>query len=72
MSRGGGRDLHRRKVIVVATAIFAIGVALAAQPISEHADREHGRERERTPWVPGANMLMSAHEPSLAAPAPRP
>lgn len=54
--------MHRRKVIITAAAAFAIGVAFAAQPLSVRADRGTGDLQERSPWVPGANMLMSAHE----------
>ncbi|MEA3151029.1 MAG: hypothetical protein QOD56_1968 [Gammaproteobacteria bacterium] len=64
--------MYRRKVMVAATAIFAIGVAFAAQPISEHAERGNGGELEHAPWVPGTSMLMSAHEPSVAPLAPPP
>jgi hypothetical protein len=62
--------MYRRKVIVTAAAVFAIGVAFAAQPISEHADRRSGNAQPREPWVPGTNMLMSAHEAGIAPLAP--
>ncbi len=62
--------MHRRKVIIAAGALFAIGVAFAAQPLSVRADRGAGDLQERTPWVPGANMLMSAHELDATPMAP--
>jgi hypothetical protein len=62
--------MHRRKVMVAAAAIFAIGVAFAAQPISESADRGNEAMQERDPWVPGTNMLMSAHDSGLVSLAP--
>jgi hypothetical protein len=62
--------MYRRKVIVTAAAVFAIGVAFAAQPTSEHADRRRGDVRQSEPWVPGTNMLMSAHEAGITPLAP--
>jgi hypothetical protein len=62
--------MYRLKVMLTAAAAIAIGVAFAAQP-TLRGDRPGGRARERDPWVPGANMLMSAHEataPPLAPP----
>jgi len=56
--------MRRRKVVIAAAAAFAIGVAFAAQPTSTRADRRD-EVTERQPWVPGANMVMSAHEASL-------
>jgi hypothetical protein len=48
--------------MVTATAVFAIGVAFAAQPTSLRADWGEPVSRQRSPWVPGTNALMSAHE----------
>jgi len=62
--------MHRRKVFIAATAIFAIGVAFAAQPLSVRADRRSGDPQQSTHWVPGTNMLMSAHEPDASPLAP--
>jgi hypothetical protein len=63
--------MYRRKMIMTAAAAFAIGAAFAAQPTSVRADRPNsGVVQQRTPWVPGTNMLMSAHEPSAAPLAP--
>jgi hypothetical protein len=61
--------MYRRKVVIAAAAAFAIGVALAAQPTSTRADRRD-EAVERQPWVPGTNMVMSAHETSMAPLAP--
>jgi hypothetical protein len=62
--------MYRRKMIMTAAAAFAIGAAFAAQPISMRADR-HGTDlQQRAPWVPGTNMLMSAHEPGGTPLAP--
>jgi hypothetical protein len=62
--------MYRRKVMVTAAAVFAIGVAFAAQPTSLRADWGEGLPQQRSPWVPGTNMLMSAHEPGLSVLAP--
>jgi hypothetical protein len=64
--------MHRRKVTVVVVAVFAIGVAFAAQPTSLRADWGNGRPQQGSPWVPGSYTLMSAHEPSLSVLAPPP
>ena len=55
--------MYRRKVMVATAAVFAIGVAFAAQPTSLHADGIEEVVQQRSPWVPGTNTLMSAHEP---------
>jgi hypothetical protein len=62
--------MYRRKVMVTAAAVFAFGVAFAAQPTSFRADWGEGAPRQRSSWVPGTNTLMSAHEPSISFPAP--
>jgi hypothetical protein len=54
--------MYRRKVLVTATAVFTIGVAFAAQPTSLRADWGETPSRQRSPWVPGTNALMSAQE----------
>ena len=61
--------MYRRKVVIAAAAAFAIGVAFAAQPTSTRADRRD-EVMERQPWVPGTNMVMSAHEASMPPLAP--
>ena len=62
--------MSRRKMIATAAAGFAIGVALASQPTSVRADRQSAASQIRQPWVPGTNMVMSAHEASVASVAP--
>jgi hypothetical protein len=61
---------YRKKVVAAAGALFAIGVAFAAQPTSPRADWGQGAPRQGSSWVPGTNSLMSAHEPSDSALAP--
>jgi len=58
--------MYRRRVMVTAAAVFAIGVAFAAQPTSLRADWGERMPRQGSPWVPGTNTLMSAHEPGLS------
>ena len=60
----------RRKVMVAATAMFAIGVAFAAQPTSLRADWGEGARGQKASWVPGTNKLMSAYESSLSVLTP--
>ena len=62
--------MYRRKVMLTAAALFAIGVAFAAQPTSLRADWGEQGPQTRSPWVPGTNALMSAHEPSVLILAP--
>ena len=62
--------MYRRKVAMTAAAVFAIGVAFAAQPTSLNADRAEGAPEQLSPWVPGTDALMSAHESSIAIPMP--
>jgi hypothetical protein len=63
-------DMYRRKVILTGLAVFAIGVAFAAQSTSDRFDRGRERSQQVSPWVPGANMLMSAHEANIGPLAP--
>jgi hypothetical protein len=62
--------MYRRNVMVTAAAVFAIGVAFAAQPTSLRADWDEHVPDRGSPWVPGTNALMSADEPSLSGPKP--
>jgi len=62
--------MYRRKVVMTAAAVFAIGAAIAAQPTSPRADRGESESQQRSPWVPGTGTLMSAHEPSISVPTP--
>jgi len=58
--------MYRRKVMMAAVAVFAIGVALAAQPTSLRANGGEGGQAQRSSWVPGTNSLMSAYEPGTS------
>ncbi len=62
--------MHRRRVTVAAAAVFAIGVAFAAQPTSLRADWGKSVPKQGSPWVPGTNTLMSAHEPTVSVLTP--
>jgi hypothetical protein len=62
--------MFRRKIVLTGAAIFAIGVAFAAQSTSGRSERSTERVQQVAPWVPGANMLMSAHEASVGPLAP--
>ena len=62
--------MYRRKVIIAATAMFAFGIAFAAQPTSLRADWGEAALRPGTPWMPGSNKPMSAYEPGLLELAP--
>jgi hypothetical protein len=62
--------MYRRKVMVTAAAVFAIGVAFAAQTTTLRADGGKNAPRQESLWVPGTNTLMSAGELSLSALAP--
>ena len=54
--------MYRRKVMMAAVAVFAIGVALAAQPTSLRANWGEGALAQGGTWVPGTNSLMSTYE----------
>jgi hypothetical protein len=58
--------MYRRKVIVATAAVFAIGVAFAAQPTSVRADTGQGVPQPESLWIPGTNMLMSSDELRLS------
>ncbi len=62
--------MYRGKVMVVAAAVFAIGVAIAAQPTSVRADRTNGEMPRGTPWVPGTNGIIAVYESSTFPLAP--
>jgi hypothetical protein len=62
--------MYRRKVIVTAAAVFAIGMAIAAQPVSLRADRSEDAAQRPSLWVPGTATPMSAHETGTAFVAP--
>jgi hypothetical protein len=58
--------MYRRKVAMTAAAVFAIGVAFAAQPTSLRADWDQGMPKPGPTWVPGTNTLMPADELSIS------
>jgi len=62
--------MYRSTIILAGAALCALGVAFAAQSISERADQKNERAQQVSPWVPGTNMLMSAHESSMRPQAP--
>jgi hypothetical protein len=62
--------MKRISVVVLAAACFALGVGFAAAPKSVPADRENLQSQERAPWVPGTDMVMSAHDTALQSLAP--
>jgi hypothetical protein len=62
--------MYRRKVMMTAAAVFAIGVAFAAQPTSLRADWGERDAHRGSPWIPGTNTVMSAYESSLSVLAP--
>lgn len=62
--------MHRRKAIMTAAAVFAIGVAFAAEPTSERGVSSNEDVLQRGLWVPGTNMLMSKQEWNVAPLAP--
>jgi len=55
--------MNRGKATIAAAAVFAIGVAFAAQTTSER-DADDPAVRPRTMWAPGTNGVQSAYEPS--------
>ena len=62
--------MNRRKVTLTAAALFTFGVAFAARPTVELRGLSNEDVLRRTPWIPGRNMLMSAHEPNAEPLAP--
>jgi len=62
--------MYRRKVMVTAAALFALGAAFAAQPTSVRADRGRGEVQQVSPWAPGTNGVMAVYESSTFPLAP--
>ncbi len=62
--------MKRRNLFLSGAAILVFGVGFAAQPTSDRADRESLNLQERDPWVPGTDMVMSAHDTALQSLAP--
>jgi hypothetical protein len=57
--------------MITAAALFALGAAFAAQPVSIRADRLSGQPTQPTSWEPGTDEVMSKYESILLAmPAP--
>ncbi|MGB6308329.1 MAG: hypothetical protein WBF89_11075 [Steroidobacteraceae bacterium] len=57
--------------MLTAAALFAIGVAFAAQT-TLRADWGENASGQQSPWVPGTNALMSAQERDISVmPPPR-
>jgi hypothetical protein len=61
--------MYRRKVMVTAAALFALGAAFA-QPTSVRADRRSGEVQQGIPWAPGTNGVIAAYESSTFPLAP--
>jgi hypothetical protein len=62
--------MYRGKVMVTAAALFALGAAFAAQPISERSDRQPKDEAHPPYWTPGTNGVIAAYETSAFPLAP--
>lgn len=61
--------MYRGKMMVTAIAVFAIGAAFAAQPISTH-DRLQAEARQPSTWTPGTNGVIAAYETNAFPIAP--
>ncbi len=55
-------SLHRRNVLLATAAVFAFGLAFAAQPTAYGSDRADSAAYRQAHWTPGTNMPMSAYE----------
>jgi hypothetical protein len=55
-------SLHRRKVLLATAAVFAFGLAFAAQPTAFSSDRADPAAYRPAHWTPGTDMPMSAFE----------
>lgn len=60
--------MYRGKMMVMVVAVFAIGAAFAAQPISSR-DRLQGEGRPST-WTPGTNGVIAVYEMNAFPVAP--
>jgi hypothetical protein len=56
--------MPRRKATIMATAVFALGAAFAAEPTSYREDWGQGASQRALTWAPGGGSVMSAHEPN--------
>jgi len=62
--------MDRRKVMVTAAALFALGAAFAAQPISVRSDRQPRDVVHPRFWTPGTNSVIAVYETSAFPLAP--
>jgi hypothetical protein len=62
--------MHRGKVMVTTAAVFALGAAFAAQPISVRSDRQPTEVPHPPYWTPGTNGVIAAYETSAFPLAP--
>jgi len=51
----------RRKALIAASALFALGASLAAEPTAYFSDSANGYP-SRAHWIPGSTLPMSAFE----------
>jgi hypothetical protein len=63
--------MHRRKIMLIGIAVFALGVAFAAQPTLPRASGHQNAPGPESLWVPGSRTLMSAYEPHERMPPPQ-
>ncbi len=61
--------MHHGKMMLTAMAVFAIGAAFAAQPISSR-DRLQAEARQPATWTPGTNGVIAAYETNAFPMAP--
>ncbi len=61
--------MYRGKMMVTAIAVFALGAAFAAQPISPR-DRLQAEARQPPTWTPGTNGVIAAYETNAFPMAP--
>jgi hypothetical protein len=64
-------SLHRRKIVLATAAVFAFGLAFAAQPTAFRSDRANAASRWPAQWTPGTTLPMSAYERDFS-PEPMP
>jgi hypothetical protein len=64
-------SLHNRKMLLATVALFAFGLAFAAQPTAYRGDRTDPAAYRPVQWTPGTDLPMSAYERnSSLAPMP--
>jgi len=62
--------MHRRRVMVATAAIFAIGVAFAAEPTALRGDSGESPRQQGALWTPGSTTPMSDDESTMGVLAP--